>query len=85
MRVPAVLLTGHNVSQAHILHDRQQILISLSFLLHVSDRVGVDHLVAKGARWQIRSLRNVENLVNGGLGEGTRLGWPEFTQDSEQT
>ena len=59
-------------------------IVCMSFLLHVSHRVGVDHLITERTARKVRSLGDVENLVNRGLGKDTWLGRPEFAKDSEQ-
>ena len=44
----------------------------------------VDDLVSERTVREVRSLRDVEYLFDGGLGQRTRLGGPELTKDSEE-
>ena len=46
--------------------------------------MGVDDLVAEGAVGQVRSLWNIENLLDGGLGQLSTLGGPELAKDPEE-
>ena len=56
----------------------------MAFLFHVGDGVRVDDLVSESSIRQVRSLWDVENLIDGGLCQSAGFGWPELTQDAEQ-
>lgn len=43
--------------------------IRLTLSLHVSDSIRVDHLVTEGSVGQVRSLRDVEDFLDGRLGQ----------------
>lgn len=59
-------------------------LISPFFLDHSLVQIRVYQLVSQSAERQVRSLRNVENLVKWGLVYcATRCG-PQLSQDSEE-
>lgn len=82
--VPAVLLTSDDMSKSHVFHNFKQIFFSDALLLHLGEAVRVDDLVSKRANWQVGSLRDVEDFLYRGLGQGTCLGRPELTQDTEE-
>ena len=84
IRVPTISLTGDNMRKAHILHDLVQIVIGDASALDICHGVRVDNLVAERAVGQVRSLWDVENLLNRWLSQGAALGRPELAKDSEE-
>ena len=84
IRVPAIRLTSNDMRKAHILHDLVQIVIGDTSALEIGDAVRVDNLVAKSTVGQVRSLWDVENLLNRWLSQSATLGRPELAKNSEE-
>jgi len=47
--------------------------------------VGVNNLVAKRALGEVGPLRDVENVFNWGLKDGSSSGRPQFAKNSKET
>jgi len=65
----------------------QKKLIRIKFRrtsVHIHFGVGIDHLVPKSAKREIRSLGDKDELGSGGFVYDASVDWPQATQDSEQ-
>mmetsp|Transcript_23162 Transcript_23162/g.32310 ORF Transcript_23162/g.32310 Transcript_23162/m.32310 type:complete len:218 (+) Transcript_23162:320-973(+) len=74
----------NDVLEANSFEDHRKIFISNSLSSSISHAVWINNLVSKSAQRKVRSLRNVENIGSGWLGDSSLIHRPESSQNSEQ-
>lgn len=83
LRLPATL-TLHQVFKLDLSENRLKFLLVNAFAFHILDSVRVDNLIAQCSLWQVGSLGDVEDLINGWLLHAPTEHRPQLAQDTEQ-
>lgn len=81
--VPASF-TVNEVAETDLTQKGEQVIIRDTSCLLILWCVWINQLISKGTVWKVRSLRNIENLVNWWFVELTTVNWPELSHDSEK-
>ncbi len=83
LRVPAPL-SWHQVLKLDLVENNLKFLFVDSLAFHLFDRMRIDDLVSQSPLRQIRSLRDVENLIDCGLVDTATKNRPEFSKNTEK-
>lgn len=64
--------------------DGEEVGVGYSLGAHDAEGVGVDDLLAEGARGEVGSLGHVEDLREGGFADCAAVDGPEAAEDAEE-
>jgi len=64
--------------------DGEEVVVGYSLGAHDAEGVGVDDLLAEGARGEVGSLGDVEDLREGGFTDCAAVDGPEAAKDAEE-
>ena len=66
------------------MEDGEKVIVCDAFAAHNSQGVGINDLLAEGARAEVGPLRDVENLGKRGFADHAAVDGPEATEDAEK-